>query len=41
MVFVHGGAFFTGSGDMHSADYLINYDVILITFNYRLHVFGN
>ena len=42
MVFIHGGAFLTGSGsiNVYSPDYLINYDIVLITLNYRLHVFG-
>jgi len=42
MVFMHGGAFLTGSGsrDVYSPDYLINYDIVLVTLNYRLHVFG-
>ncbi|KAK7605077.1 hypothetical protein V9T40_006935 [Parthenolecanium corni] len=40
MVFIHGGGFVWGYGNMYRADYLINYDVILVTFNYRLNVFG-
>ncbi|KAK7590733.1 hypothetical protein V9T40_002346 [Parthenolecanium corni] len=42
MVFIHGGAFNAGSGssDLYSADYLMNYDVILVTLNYRVHALG-
>lgn len=43
MVFIHGGGFYSGSGSLetYSPDYLINYDVILVTINYRLHVLGD
>ena len=40
MVNVHGGGFETGFGDEYTAEYLIEYDVILVTINYRLNVFG-
>lgn len=42
MFFIHGGGFFSGSGneDVHGAKYLMDHDVILVTINYRLHVFG-
>lgn len=40
MVFIHGGGFEMGSGDEYSAEYLIEYGVILVTVNYRLNVFG-
>ncbi|XP_041968873.1 juvenile hormone esterase-like [Aricia agestis] len=42
LVFVHGGGFAYGSGstDFHGPDYLIDKNVIVITFNYRLNVFG-
>ncbi|XP_050441252.1 juvenile hormone esterase-like [Adelges cooleyi] len=42
MMFVHGGAFNFGSGssDFYSPDYLIEENVILVTFNYRLNVLG-
>lgn len=42
MFWVHGGGFVMGSGntDMYGPDYLMNYDVILVTFNYRLGVLG-
>lgn len=42
IVFIHGGGFSSGSGltDCYGPDYLIQEDVILVTFNYRLGVFG-
>ncbi|KAG7212395.1 hypothetical protein KM043_012714 [Ampulex compressa] len=42
MVFVHGGAFNTGSSDStkYAPDYLMDQKLILVTLNYRLNVFG-
>lgn len=42
MVFVHGGKFEFGSSDskLYAPDYLLNYDVILVTLNYRLGALG-
>ncbi|XP_028177931.1 uncharacterized protein LOC114365532 isoform X2 [Ostrinia furnacalis] len=42
MFWIHGGAFSYGSGDadVHGPEYLMTKDVILVTINYRLHVFG-
>ncbi|XP_047537141.1 juvenile hormone esterase-like [Vanessa atalanta] len=42
IVFVHGGGFAFGSGgiSLHGPEYLMHKDVIVITFNYRLNVFG-
>lgn len=42
MVFIHGGAFNFGSGAVkdHSPDYLLDENVIVVTINYRLNVFG-
>ncbi|XP_013189497.2 juvenile hormone esterase isoform X2 [Amyelois transitella] len=42
MVFIHGGAFLSGSGDssMYGPDFLLQHDVILVTINSRLEVFG-
>ncbi|KAJ8714297.1 hypothetical protein PYW08_007917 [Mythimna loreyi] len=41
-VFIHGGAFQLGSGDtdLHGPEYLVSKGIIVITFNYRLNVFG-
>jgi len=42
MVFIHGGAFINGSGSMVdlSPDNLLDENVIVVTFNYRLNVIG-
>ncbi|XP_018055008.1 PREDICTED: esterase FE4-like [Atta colombica] len=42
LVFVHGGAYVTGSSDsnLYAPDYLLEQDIILITLNYRLSVLG-
>ncbi|KAI8419713.1 hypothetical protein MSG28_008400 [Choristoneura fumiferana] len=42
MVFIHGGGFKEGSGTpfVYGANYLVEKDVILVTFNYRLDVLG-
>ncbi|CAG9839710.1 unnamed protein product [Diabrotica balteata] len=39
---IHGGAFLVGSGSMDSFDpkYLIDYDIVIVTINYRLGAFG-
>ncbi|KAG6442075.1 hypothetical protein O3G_MSEX002129 [Manduca sexta] len=42
LVFIHGGAFTSGSGnsDMYGPEYLVREGVVIVTFNYRLGVFG-
>ncbi|CAH0749938.1 unnamed protein product [Diatraea saccharalis] len=42
IVFIHGGAFMSGSGndDILGPRFLLQHDVILVTFNYRLDVLG-
>ncbi|XP_059045999.1 juvenile hormone esterase-like [Achroia grisella] len=42
VVFIHGGGFAFGSGDsdLHGPEYLVGKRVIVISFNYRLNVFG-
>ncbi|XP_011705300.1 PREDICTED: juvenile hormone esterase-like [Wasmannia auropunctata] len=42
MVYVHGGAFYLGSGDalFYGPDYIVRKDVVLVTLNYRLGVLG-
>lgn len=42
LVWIHGGAFTFGSGltDIYGPDYFMEKNVVLVTFNYRLHVFG-
>lgn len=42
MVYIHGGAFILGSGGklLYAPDFLVNKDVIVVTFNYRLGALG-
>lgn len=42
MVFIHWGGFFTGSSgsDYLGPEYLMDKDIVLVTFNYRLGVLG-
>nr|QFN66797.1 caryl carboxylesterase [Propylea japonica]QKI86658.1 glutathione S-transferase [Propylea japonica] len=42
MVFIHWGGFFTGTSrtDYHGPEYLMDKDVVLVTFNYRLGLLG-
>jgi acetylcholinesterase len=42
MFWIHGGGWFTGSGntDMYGPQYLLDKDVILVTINYRLGTLG-
>ncbi|XP_045534395.1 juvenile hormone esterase-like [Papilio machaon] len=42
MVYIHGGAYFYGSGndDIHGPEFLLQHDVTLVTFNYRLEALG-
>jgi carboxylesterase type B len=42
MFWIHGGGWFTGSGnsDMYGPQYLLDKNVILVTINYRLGPLG-
>lgn len=44
MVWIHGGAFMMGSGngdtDFYGPEYLLDKDIVLVTINYRLDIFG-
>lgn len=42
MVWIHGGAFAYGSGndDRFGADYIVQKNIVLVTINYRLGIFG-
>nr|CAD7604997.1 unnamed protein product [Timema genevievae] len=42
MVWIHGGGFFTGSGNtnLFGPDYLVHANVVLVTLNYRLGALG-
>ena len=41
MLFIHGGAFIEGWSLDYQPDLFIDNEVILVTINYRLGVFGN
>lgn len=40
MVWIHGGGFYGGMGNLYEPDYLMEYDIIFVSFNYRLYIFG-
>lgn len=42
MVFIYGGAFILGSSEeiLYGPDLLLQKNVVVVTFNYRLGVFG-
>ena len=40
VVFFHGGNFVRGSAAEYEPDYILDQDVILVTVNYRLGMFG-
>ncbi|XP_038210427.1 esterase FE4-like [Zerene cesonia] len=42
MVYIHGGAYMFGSGDdiLLGPEFLVQHDIVLVTINYRLEVFG-
>ncbi|XP_038219784.1 esterase FE4-like [Zerene cesonia] len=40
LFFVHGGRFLVGYGDYYRPDYLIRHDIVIVTINYRLSIFG-
>lgn len=43
MVFIHGGSFMTGSGNVDNdlgPEFLLQHDVVFVTMNYRLEVLG-
>jgi carboxylesterase type B len=42
MVWIHGGGFLVGSSqtNMYGPDYIMQKDVVLVSFNYRIGVFG-
>lgn len=40
MIFIHGSSYIIGSSNSYGSDFLINHNVIVITFNYRLGPFG-
>ncbi|XP_017877457.1 venom carboxylesterase-6-like isoform X1 [Ceratina calcarata] len=40
LIWIHGGRFQSGKGDLEDVDSFLNFDVILVTLNYRLGLFG-
>jgi Carboxylesterase type B len=40
MVFIHGGEWVAGKGSAYQPHYLLDKDVVLVTFNYRLGPLG-
>lgn len=40
IAYIHGGGFETGSAVEHGPEYLMDRDIVLVTINYRLGVFG-
>ncbi|XP_060528004.1 juvenile hormone esterase-like isoform X2 [Cylas formicarius] len=40
MVWIYGGAFREGNSNTYGPEYILNGDVIVVTFNYRLGIFG-
>ncbi|XP_026496080.2 venom carboxylesterase-6-like isoform X2 [Vanessa tameamea] len=40
LVFIHGGAFMYGTGSVYEASHLIDRDMVVVTFNYRLGPLG-
>lgn len=42
LVFIHGGGFYSGSGNSYAYNpiYLMDHDIVVVTFNYRLGVMG-
>lgn len=40
MVFMHGGAWIAGDGATYQPNYLLDKDIVLVTFNYRLGPLG-
>ncbi len=42
MAWIHGGGFFAGSGnpDIYGPEYFMDFDVIVVTINYRVGALG-
>ena len=40
MVWIHGGSFAFGAGEIFGAEYLLDKDVVFVSINYRLGIFG-
>ncbi|XP_052133458.1 venom carboxylesterase-6-like [Frankliniella occidentalis] len=40
LFWIHGGGWLSGAGDVYGPEYLLDQDVVLVTFNYRLGPLG-
>ena len=40
LVWIHGGAFIFGGIDIYSPEYIMEEDIVLVTIQYRLNIFG-
>ena len=40
MVFIHGGAFSWGSSGMYGPDFLMEKNIVFVSFNYRVGALG-
>lgn len=40
LFYIHGGGWLSGSGSIYGPQYLLDKDVVLVTFNYRLGPLG-
>jgi carboxylesterase type B len=40
MFWIHGGAFYSGSSSQYPPDYLMDKNVVFVSTNYRLGVYG-
>lgn len=40
MFYIHGGSFRAGSARAYKANHLLEYDIVLVTVQYRLGPFG-
>ena len=41
MVYIHGGSYRAGSGNVYVGHIVAQYDVVVVTINYRLGLLGN
>ena len=40
LVWIHGGGFTAGAGDFYRPDYLLDYELVVVSINYRLGALG-
>ena len=41
MVYIHGGSYRAGTGNVYVGHIIAQYDVVVVTINYRLGLLGN